>query len=119
MKVQPFFVLLGYLGDLENKVQSEEHCTTVTTNVHCFYSTGWSVGHGSFYQCPKLGWQKLRDRGSSMKAETVNAGQGYIRVAHSGSGMLQAMHGSKNFVVIEGFWMCTKTSWVASGKVMA
>lgn len=40
MKVQPFFVLLGYLGDLENKVQSEESGTTVTNSVHWFYSTG-------------------------------------------------------------------------------
>jgi hypothetical protein len=54
-----------------------------------------------------------------MKAETVNAGQRYMRVAHLGSGMLQAVHGRNDFVIIEGFWMCTKTTWVAWGKILA
>jgi hypothetical protein len=48
-----------------------------------------------------------------MKAETVNAGQRYTRVAHLSSGMLQVVHSNNNFVVIEGFWTCTKISWVA------
>jgi hypothetical protein len=39
-KSTTLFWLLGYLGDLENKVQIEENGTTVRRNVHWFYATG-------------------------------------------------------------------------------